>query len=292
MEQEISIWDLLYSLDPTKRNRCEAIDPLLAERIDSVDTLGLTGYYLNYDGLIEILVKTKSKINEVIQKDVQDLEQSITGYQLKQFDKWLDTFTRKLLVELWIKNDKSWDISWISKLALDLNNEIQIKVFGKLIESYNKRKSRYRVRDVENIFKVVNKDSLDTCCKSLAESSPALTACLLSRPDIQEEYVILGLKALSKLSKQRELPVEVDFFALKTLGPRSRLDAMKQLLGISQTYNKYRKDELPFKIIPTKEEVEEFLFSCAIKYNDEVSSVVKRYEELVNKPKSKEVNYG
>lgn len=289
---DITVWDLLSNLDPTKKNRCEAIDVLLAEKLDDVDTLGYTGYYLNYDGITETMVNTKKRINEIIQKCVQDPDQNISTYQLRNFDRWLNAETCSIIVKAWSENESKWDLSWISQYAIKTDDsEILIKVLEKLISNYNSKKSKYKVRDVESVFKAISKNNMDRCCKLLAESSPAVSACLLSRPDVGEEYIILGLKALSKLSKQRDVPVEIDFFALKTLGPRSRLDAMKQLLGLAQAYRRNKRESLPFKVIPTKEEMEEFLFPCCIKYNDEVSSIIQRYVELVNKT-MKEVNNG
>jgi len=289
MDQELTFWDLVYNIDATKKSRCKVIDPLLAQKLNTIDDLIPAGYYLNVAGLPELMPETKVKINDIIKKIITP-EKSIPTYQLRSFTKWLDYSARQAIVDVWINTSKSLDPGWIVDQAILIDGNRQLKVLEKLVSMYGERKSKYRVNNVEAIFKALEKDYVVDGCKLLTKSSPALSACLLSRQDIQEEYVILGLKSLSKLSRQRK-PMEVDFFALKSLGPRSRLDAMKQLLGLTQLYGVYL-EVLPFKVIPTKEEIEEFLFPCSIKYNDEVSSVMKRYEELVKKPKIKEVNYG
>ena len=113
--------------------------------------------------------------------------------------------------------------------------------------------------------------------------------CLLARNDLPEEYVIMGLKSISKLSRQRNVALEIDLDALKNLGPKSRLEAMKQLLGLVYSYNRIKPTKLPFKNTPNREDIEKFLFPCVLKYNEEVSLIIKRYEELVANTKSKEV---
>ena len=67
---------------------------------------------------------------------------------------------------------------------------------------------------------------------------------------------------------------------LKHLGPKSRLDAMKQLLGMLGYYYSSNKYQHPFKTLPERSDVLEFLFPCSLKYNDQVKELVKRYDEL------------
>ena len=80
---------------------------------------------------------------------------------------------------------------------------------------------------------------------------------------------------------------------------------MKQLMGLFNSFYKFQKkygdkyyysyrlsdarskyeelkNKVPFKKTPTKEEVEQFLFPCSIKYNDEVIELIKRFEEIQN----------
>ena len=175
-----------------------------------------------------------------------------------------------------------------------------------------KRKKAEFIHEIERIFDGLAKDNLKSGCDLLFKATPALSATLLRRNDIEEKYTIKGLKSISKLSKQRNLNIKIDFNMLSNLGPKGRLDAMKQLLGMFDGYYKYKvKQEeyyknnpnahrysygswreeqlkrksksfgLPFTEIPKKEDVESFLFPCSIKYNDQVIAMMARFNELV-----------
>ena len=67
------------------------------------------------------------------------------------------------------------------------------------------------------------------------------------------------------------------------MGPKSRLNAFKQLLNLSKYYS-FNKDEIPFRVIPTTDEVRKLLFPCSIKHNEEVAAIVAKYELLSKKP--------
>jgi len=155
-------------------------------------------------------------------------------------------------------------------------------VLEKLIKLYKKKKSKSRIEDIYDMFQNIDVQNLSKACELMAKSTPAVTAGLLNREDVPEKYIIKGLKALSKLSKQRDIKVKIDFKTLEHLGPKSRLDAMKQLMGIMNSWYRLKQTELPFKENPTKESIEKFLFPCSFKYNEEVSKLLKRFDEITN----------
>ena len=131
------------------------------------------------------------------------------------------------------------------------------------------------------MFQKVNDDNLDEACELLANSTPAIIACILNRDGISEKYVVMGLKALSKLTKQRNIMVKLDFNALEHLSPKGRLEAMRHLMGIINKWGS-RPKELPFKTMPTKYDIERILFPCSMKYNEEVTNLLKRFDEISN----------
>ncbi len=286
IDSNSTLLDLVYSINPDKADKCAEVDLYLPEKLDW-ETLGLVTYHLGYSVLPNLMPSTRIKINQIISEALaKDFN---SWYFLKTFSNWLSHDVVKLSIKKWIEsedNEASWVINNLSN-ATDMTEE----VLNKMVKVYASNKSKYHVKNIERIFKNIPSDKINNACKILSESSPAVSACLLSREDIPEEYIIVGLKSISKLSRQRNILVDVDFQALKSLGPKSRLDAMKQLLGMM---DKYRANgfEFPFKTTPTREEVEQFLFPCSMKYTEEVSLIVKKYEELVNKTKSKEVIYG
>lgn len=124
-----------------------------------------------------------------------------------------------------------------------------------------------------------------------------------------EKYVPKALKALGKLTGQRKIDAKIDFSTLQQLGPRERLNTMQQLLGTfdgcyrlmlyykknagnntnDYYYRQYKEryersginNGLPFKELPSKEEIEQFLFPCSLKFNKEVSDLMARYNELI-----------
>jgi hypothetical protein len=277
MNEEITIHDLVYKLDWTRVNRCEAIDPLLAEKITDLDKLYGMGYYLQKKDLVKVLPKTKEKINEVILKSLSDNE--INAWSIRALDVWLDTRIHNEFAKRWLNNG-TWDTYWLVNNINLIDDDLRVKMLAKFMEEYKESKSKYKVGNIETIFKVLTKkENFEAAAKLLSEGTPALQACLLSRADLKEEYITKGLKSISKLAKQRNVSAKIDLEVLKNLGPRSRLDAMKQLLGITNPY--YSKDMgLPFKTIPTTDEVSQFLFPCSIKYNEEVSKVINRFKEI------------
>lgn len=279
MSEELSLYDVLYKLDYTKINRCEAMDPILESKIEDVDTVLSLGYHLNNTALVDRLPKTKIKINQIVQKAIED-NLFLDSYRLGGMRSWLNSKIHNALARKYLK-DKSWDIKWIIKSVEHLDNDVLLDLFDDIFTSYTKRKSRYDIERLELVFKNLKND-VEKCAEKLTQGTPALSACLLSRNDIQEKHIIKGLKSLSKLSRQRATEVKIDFNMLKNLGPKSRLDAIKQLLGMNLGYLDPNR-VIPFKEMPTKEDIETFLFPCSLKYNEEVSRIIERYENIIAK---------
>lgn len=277
-DDETTIYDLVYKLDHKKINRCEAMDPILAKKITNLDKLNGLAYYINKKDLVPLFPQTKKKINEIIIEEINS--NHIDFWNVRNIEKWLDSSLHNNFAKRYIEND-GWEISWVVDNIQHIDDDLRIQVLSKLVDKYkNSKKNVYKINHIDRIFKKLEiKNNIETASKLLSESTPALQACLLSRSDLGEEYTMKGLKSISKLSRQRNIAVKIDFEALKNLGPRSRLDAMKQLLGISNGYYSGNKN-IPFQVIPSKDDVASFLFPCSIKYNEEVSKVLKIFEEL------------
>jgi len=307
-----SLWDLAYNLDPTDKNLCTNIDGHLANELKDMDSLLEIYYYLCYGDMYTLLPKTKNKINDILLNEIESKE-NIKWWQFKNFVLWLDDGLKTALINEWLINDDmdldgNWMVSFIKN-----NTGINLKVLDKLTRTYKKKKSAQSIKIMESIFIDFDKDHIDEACQLLAKSTPAVAATLLHRNDIPDKYTIIGLKSISKLSKQRNINIQIDFNMLKHLGPKGRLDAMKQLMGMFDKYYQFKREQearqsannlsyqnyynshkerqlkinakkfnFPFKEIPKREDIERFLFPCSLKYNDEVVSMIKRFDELVN----------
>jgi hypothetical protein len=315
--------ELVYSLkaygDSEKENAL--VDPDIANEIGSIDRLACVSYYLSaYDRYIKELPKTKIKINEVCLTHLQT--EKIEWFLLRRFYSWFETETRLAILNKWLVDDTATDTSdfgvFVGDQEIMASNPRSVEILKKLVNMYNGHKSQRSVKIIENFFKLINKDYLDEACAVISEATPAVAASLLTRGDVKDEYMLGGLKAISKLSRQRNIDVKIDIKLLENLGPKSRLDAMYQLLGMLDAYVKYqtqmeasRKNNpnsytgysyyeqklkarskeytLPFKEIPSKEEIEKFLFPCALKYNSEVSELVERYDKLFGQVTEKKI---
>lgn len=303
----VSLWDLAYNLDPTDSKLCSEIDSHLASKLDNIDHLLEVYYYLCYGDMHTLLPFTKKRINELLSEQLKDLE-NVKWYQFKNFIVWLDDDVKQKLAQEWLKNDEvEIDDSWMAD-SVSTDTDTNLQVLTKLVRMYKKRKSSQNVKIMERVFLNFETNRINEACEVISKSTPAVSATLLRRTDICEKYTIKGLKALSKLSKQRDVEIQIDFDMLKHLGPKGRLDAMKQLMGMFDKYYKFIQENknvssrnysynwkekqlkrsskefnLPFKEMPKREDVERFLFPCSIKYNDEVVAMIDRFNELSQK---------
>lgn len=306
---ESSLWDLSYNLDPTDIKICSEIDPHLASKLENMDRLLEIYYYLCYGDMHTLLPLTKKKINELLSQELKDIK-NVKWYQFKNFISWLDEDVKKSLAQEWLNNDEvEIDDSWMAD-SVSTDTDTNLQVLNKLVRMYKKKKSFQNVKIMEKVFLNFESGRINEACEVISKSTPAVVASLLKRTDISDKFTIKGLKALSKLSKQRDVNIQIDFDMLKHLGPKGRLDAMKQLMGMFDKYYQFvqnnknnanrgygytwkerrlkrdaKEYSLPFKEMPKREDVERFLFPCCIKYNDEVVAMVSRFSELNQKEK-------
>jgi len=278
-----SLWDLAYNLDPTNQDLCAHIDGHLANKLEDMDNLLEIYYYLCYGEMHTLLPSTKKKINELLSEELKDVD-NIQWWQFKNFAQWFEGDLKDTLAKEWLDNDNAdLDVAWMVN-SLDADIDTNLKILEKLVRMYKKKKSSEIVNVMERIFVGMVSDRIDEACAIVSKSTPAVIASLLKRNDISEKYTLKGLKALSKLSKQRELNIQIDFDTLKHLGPKARLDAMKQLMGMFDKYYQFKQTvkpsnysygynykerrlkskakeySLPFKTVPKKEDIERFLF--------------------------------
>lgn len=295
--QEADLWSLLYALDDTNQDICAKLDPHIAAKINDTYNLSSAAYHLGYYKN-DYLPLTKSKINSLFRNYIHVWVSQNMGdfgkkyliasqYQdISRYARWLDKDIINEVTEIWLSKDDYYDErhGWLSEVV-DMNDDLCIPVSQKLIKIYTTRKSRRNLKRIEDFFVRVGTSHLGKICEQMDSSTPTIKACLLGRDDIDEKYTISGLKAIAKLTTQKKVKTKINFSMLKRLGPRSRLDAMKHLVGLLYWYYDSRKDthQLPFTTIPTREEIAEFLFPCSIKYNSEVSKLMERYDELINK---------
>lgn len=285
---EYNLYDLCAVLTPGNAERSTAIDPYLANAIQSKDDMGIAFSFIAYTGMEELLPKTKDKINSILREYLESAD-PINWWEFRNYFNWLSPELSNALAETWLNSD-STDGHWIIHLV-PKESKLAIKALEKITALYKKKRSSANVKLIEDLFIKLPSDKVEDACNIIAKATPAVSACLLSRSDINEKYTLKGLKALSKLSTQRDVNIKIDFQMLKHLGPKSRLDAMKQLLGMLGNYYSYQNKtkEHPFKKLPQKSEVETFLFPCSLKYNDQVVELIKRYDELT---RQKEVSNG
>lgn len=308
----LTLWDLAYELNVGNPELCGKIDPHLANKLDSLDSLGEIYFYLCCGGMHSFLPKTKSQINKLLADELNKDNEEVAWRYFKHFVDWLNKDMQDALAYIWLDNDEiDMDDSWmISSLPAD--SETGLKTLTKLVRLYKKRKNSHTIKLIEDIYMNLDKTHAKKGSEIIAKSTPAVSVALLKRSDIPEKYAIKGLRSLGKLSKQRSLDIKIDFDMLKHLGPKSRLDAMKQLMGMFDRYYTFKRQqaerkktnpnyrsgwweqrkerklkaqavepELPFTTAPTRSDIEKFLFPCSLKYNDQVVEMMQRFDELI-----------
>ena len=307
------LWNILYKIrvyDGLGANK-EA-DLELANHINSIeDLMNISDYITSYARFDSVLPFTAYKIRDLCITNLNS--ENIEWSLLRRFYPWFNDTIKNSITEKWLTNEQATDIDDFDIFingSVCSDNPKNIDVLKKLLKIYSSRKSQKITKMVENLFKMIGKDYISDACEIISESTPAISVILLSRMDVQDKYTLKGLQSISKLSRQRNVEVKIELSMLENLGPRSRLEAMKQLLGMFDAYVQYKKQmddyqkqngqqnyyrsnyveqklknkskeyTLPFKTVPQKEEIEKFLFPCALKYNEEVSNLLKRYNQL------------
>ena len=295
--QDADLWSLLYGLDDTNQDICTKLDPYVTAKINDISNLSSAAYQLGCHNR-DYLPLTRNKINSLFRNYIcvwtqQNIanggNENLTPSQyidISRYAKWLDKDIIDKIIKIWLSKDSFYDEKhgWLSE-TVDVNSDLCVPVLQKLIKIYIKRKSRRNLKRIEDFFIKVGNVYLNEICSCIDLSTPTVKACLLNRDDVGEKYIISGLKAIAKLTTQKKVKTKINFSILGHLGPRSRLDAMKHLMGLLYWYYDSRKDtyQLPFTTVPTREEIAEFLFPCSIKYNSEVIGLMERYDELINK---------
>lgn len=275
-----------FKLDASDPSLCKEIDPHLAERLKTLNDLKDIYFYLRCGDLCNVMTETRNKVNDLL---LDYLENSDVNWKLfEKLNRWLDNSVKGKLVDIWLDSeDVNPDSMWIGE-SIPSDHKENVKALKRFVDIYRANRSNDNLTIIESLFKNIGSDKLGEACDVIAKSTPAIACILLCREQVSDDYTIKGLKAMSKLSKQRSVEVKIDFDMLKHLGPRGRLDAMKQLLGMMNKWGS-KKRELPFKSLPTREEVEFFLFPCSIKYNEEVVELVNHFLQLTGQ---KEVTNG
>lgn len=276
--KDANIFDLLSELNPGDQEKCAALDPYIAEKFVDIESLAEAYYYICYGDLHGVLPKTKEKINSILDQHLDNSE-SVEWWRFEAYRQWLDDNLKEKLTVAWLE-DNTIKCIWVAD-SIPGNSSLVVPALGRLTGIYKSRRSSENLKAVETLFQNISSEYLEDACKTLAKSTPAISVYLLSRDDVDEKYTLKGLRSLSKLSKQRSVKSKVDFKMLGHLGPKARIDAMRQLLGMLSSYNK-QKDNNPFTDIPNHEEVEAFLFPCSLKYNDQVVELIKEFDNLVN----------
>ena len=305
---KLSAWDLVLKIRSNSHEHCAEVDPILAEKITDQQSLCDVWYYLGSDQLPALMPLCKQKINQMLRQELSS--ETIMWWRIRDFLVWADEETEMVLINSWLTKDGGLPVYWMHNIVIKhAEKDIGIEMLEKIIKHYKKHKAGYVMNMIGDLFAKINTKNLDKGCELLASSTPAVAACLLKREDIPAQHVPTALKALGKLTGQRKITTKIDFSLLQKLGPRERLNTMQQLLGLfdghyrammyykkpdgsnandyyakqfQQRYEKYGvHNGLPFKEMPSKEEVEQFLFPCSLKFNKEVSDLMARYNELI-----------
>lgn len=280
----MNIWELGKQAWLDKSSRQE-IDNYMCDKIINMDDLLMVYHFLCAPGLEQSMPKTRQKINSLLSSGNFE---SVS--QFKNLYAWFDSNINEKLLDGWLNGEDLGQYVDIFNINQDSVNN-NFKIFERLLDICKSNKSQDYIKLIEKLFIGLDEVHVDKACQLLSKLSPSISFILLKRKNIKEKYLIKGLKSLSKLSKQRDLDIKIDINSLEYLGPRARLDTMKQLLGISKLYlnNSHcrkafyspSKNHLPFDPIPDKSELEKFLFPCSLKYNEEVKTLLGRFDELM-----------
>jgi hypothetical protein len=322
-KEAMCLWDIVHQLKYNDPEVCKELDSYLANKLEEQNDVREISYYIiSNSGYVPLLPITQAKINFILSEYLKS--EDIEWWNIRDLNEWMYNDIKLLIVSRWINgNEKDFPLWWLKDLLLEClcTDDLGVKILQKLTSDYRKRKSHYIIEIIGSIFEKIDNRYIEQACECISKSTPAVQTCLLSRNDVSEVYVLKGLKALSKLSEQREIKAKINFAALKELSPVARLNTMQQLLGMfdhyykrfsyykhstssyysseyyltqyKDSYERYGKQkELPFKEIPNREDIEQFLFPCSLKFNKEVSELMSRYDELIILINKKENNNG
>jgi len=271
-----SLWEIVCKINPGDRESCQAIDGDLAEKIESMEDIYSIYYYIPYQRSPDLFKKTSAKIDYLAIKYLENTENQINWYKLKSIAQFFSNTTKEKMVERWLQAPDQNSARYISELIPE-DKEIVLTFLEKAIDVYKTKKSYENLAIVGETFRKITPTLLQKACAVLSTSTPAITACLLSRNDIAEDFTLNGLRSLSKLKARHSVQKTIKLEIFKNLGPRGRLDAISHL-----TYEMLNNNFVLLDPMPTKDELQVFLFPCVLKYNDEVVRVIQEYELALN----------
>lgn len=269
-----SLWDIVSKINPKDRDACLKIDNELSRHLEDIDDIYSIYYYIPHNSFCDLFKETTEKINLIVFNHLNNTEEIVQWYRLRSLSQFFTNETKESLIKRWISEPEDYAVEYISGIVPS-DNDIIITFLDKAVSCYKKKKSWRNLNIIEQTFKKVSTDLLESACKTLISSTPAVAACLLSRSDISDEYTLKGLKSISKLKAKHTVQKTIKLEMLRQLGPRGRLDAINHLLY------EVLHGSVPLDPMPTKEELQEFLFPCALKYNDEVIKAIQSYEYAV-----------
>lgn len=266
---------IAFDLDVRHPDECVKLDESLAHSIESIEDIKDIYFYLRCGELYNIMPATKKKINNILEKEISG---NIDWNLFNRIQYWLDNNIMTHLLDVWLHSTEVNPAStWIVR-NIPTNHKEIVTILERFVQIYKSKRTQSNVEIIESIFLNIPSEKLKQACEVVKKATPAIASILLTR-EVEDEYTLAGLKAISKLSKQKNIDIKIDFDMLKHLGPRARLDAMKQLTGIMNKWGRHHKN-LPFKQVPEKEDVELFLFPCSVKYNQEVIELVEHFCNL------------
>ena len=310
------VWDYIYLLDRSDRNDLAKADVKVAEALDSMDRLSEVRFILyRYIDKAKrgLLPKIKGRVNELSRKVLSE-RRGVDWYEMLSYYDWWERDVKIEVVNRALSKDGAIEVGDFKAFVLekgkdvyDVMERLHERIIDKLLIIYKRRKSWSAVECIEIAFREAPAESVEVLCKALSNSPPSVKVCVLCRNDITPEYIMVGIKALSKLTTQRDVVVKLEFGLLHRLGPRDRLLAIRQLFGmLGSTYRNwmwlknsgyvesYRRQAFkekydrfvaeyvsPFVTNPTKDEFGELVFACSIKKSEEVSEILNRYDELI-----------
>lgn len=274
---ELSVHDILMNLNPGDKSLCAQLDPHLANKIVDLESTAEVFYYLCYGNAHEVLPQTRDKLNSIFENHI-DNNDTLDWWRIEAYKRWLNEGVKKKVLEKWIDSDEHF--TWIVEIMSSVG-DLAVPALNKLSKCYKKRRSIQNAKAIETLFLSIDGEHVDEACEIVSSATPAISVCLLSRNDVNEKYTLKGLKSLSKLSRQRSIETKIDFSMLGNLGPKARLDAMKQLLGMLDSYYAMKQTDNPFTKTPSRDEVEEFLFPCSLKYNEQVVELMSEFDKLI-----------
>lgn len=212
-----NLWALVRKLCYTFEDEHLPIDEAMCKQINKIEDL----HHFTYaSDVLKNCPKTILKINEIILTHFNNPNKSreywdeichvrggILNNQVK--NKLIDYYLSGVHIGY------HWYISDIVPKDGDRN----VELLSKFIDSY--KSNSHRLKGIEKVFLNIKSEEVKQACLLLSKSTAAVQSVLLLRTDIEEEFILKGLKALSKLSSNKTVKTKIKMELLKRLGPKS-----------------------------------------------------------------------